>query len=293
MLECPTVGTARSDDRGMRHSHSLRRLIPVTALRQLYRLLRAFPKEEFHLAVAREMCRRPTQLARIVDESQRHFALYDNRGQGFHNREMDIPSDRMLGSDKLANRLVRQLVENEGRVGDVDSACKFAFRYVDYEISPIRTTESEFEDGVSGQDSGAGGMDLLLSNLDDQTPIIGEIKADTDVNPFLGLIQSLMYAVELSTPAQRARLRKTYPDRFVESELESAIDIYLILLRYPKDPLRQEFLELTSRISAALLAADSSVSRIVRRIVALENSMSSTGLGAFSVAFAHGNTFAT
>ena len=72
-------------------------------------------------------------------------------------------------------------------------------------------------------------MDLLLCNHTDQTPVIGEIKADTDVNPFLGLIQSLMYAVELSTPAQRARLCTYYPGQFAESDTGSGIDISLIL----------------------------------------------------------------
>ena len=130
-------------------------------------------------------------------------------------------------------------------------------------------------------------MDLLLCNHTDQTPVIGEIKADTDVNPFLGLIQSLMYAVELSTPAQRARLCTYYPGQFAESDTGSGIDISLILLRYPQDPLSQEFLSLTSRLSASLVA-DHAVAGIIRRIVAMETPMSSTGLDNLTVTFAHG-----
>ena len=274
----------------MRNQPSLQRLIPVTALRHLYRLLRDFPMEEFHLAVARELCRRPEQVAKLVAESREHFTLYDNRDEGFHNRGTEGHlSDRMLNNGQLANMLVHQLVGSEGKVAKVEAAPQYDFRYVDYQISPLRTTRSEFENGESGQSSGAGGMDLLLSNHQDRTPIVGEIKADTDVNPFLGLIQSLMYSIELSTPSQRTRLQKAYPDRFAELSSGPGIDIYLILLRYPTDKVSQEFLSLTGEMSAFLMAKDCPISNIVRRIVAVQSPMSPTNLNHFTVAFAHGD----
>ncbi len=273
----------------MRNQPSLQRLIPITALRHLYRLLRDFPKEEFHLAVARELCRRPEQVAKLVAESREHFTLYDNRDQGFHNRGTEeLLSDRMLGSKTLANMLVQQLVGSEGKVAQVASAPQYDFRYVDYEINPRRTTDSEFENGKPSSIRD-GGMDLLLSNQQDRTPIVGEIKADTDVNPFLGLIQSLMYSIELSTPSQRTRLQKAYPDRFAEMSSGPGIDIYLILLRYPTDKVSQEFLTLTGEMSAFLMAKDCPVSNIVRRIVAVQSPMSPTNLNHFTVAFAHGD----
>lgn len=272
----------------MRKDPSLKRLIPVTALRHLYQLLRDFPKEEFQLAVATEICRRPEQLVKLVVESRNHFALYDNREEAFHNRgaEGQLTPNR-LHSSHLANRFVQELALSQNRAIPVTGAPQYSFRYVDYDISPYRTTESEYENGNSGRPSGTGGMDLLLCNHTDQTPVIGEIKADTDVNPFLGLIQSLMYAVELSTPAQRARLGTFYPGRFAESDTGSGIDISLILLRYPQDTISQEFLSLTSRLSASLVA-DHAVAGIIRRIVALETPMSSTGQNNLTVTFAHG-----
>jgi hypothetical protein len=39
------------------------------------------------------------------------------------------------------------------------------------------------------------GWTCSLASRDDQLLIVGEVKADTDHNPFLGLIQSLTYAV--------------------------------------------------------------------------------------------------
>ena len=274
----------------MRNQPPLRRMIPITAIRHLYRLLRDFPMAEFHLAVARELCRRPEQMAKLIAESREHCTLYDNRDEGFHNRGTEgLLSDRMLGNGQLANMLVQQLVGIEGKVAKVEGEPQYDFRYVDYQISPLRTTRSEFENGESGQSSGAGGMDILLSNQEDRTPIVGEIKADTDVNPFFGLIQSLMYAVELSTPSQRTRLQKAYPDRFAGLSTGPGIDIYLILLRYPKDMVSQQFLTLTGEMSAYLMAKDCPISNIVRRIVALQSPMSPTNLNQFTVAFAHGD----
>lgn len=271
----------------MRHQQSLLRLIPITALRHLYELLRDFPKEEFQLAVAKEFCRRPEQLANLVDDSRKHFALYDNRDEGFHDRQIQgLLTEPMLSSGHLANTLVQELVRSMAKV---TSATQYEFQLVDYGISPLRTTRSEFESGESGRSSGAGGMDLLLSNKKDRTPIVGEIKADTDVNPFFGLIQSLMYAVELSTPPQRARLNQFYPERFAENSTGPGIDIYLILLRYPQDKMSQEFLSLTNQFAANLMADNNPVSGIIRRIVALENPMSPTNLNNFTVAFAHGH----
>lgn len=220
-------------------------------------------------------------------ESRDHFALYDNRGEAFHNRGAEgLLTPSRQDSSHLANRFVQQLAFSEDKVVQVVDAPKYSFRYVDYDISPWRTTYSEFENGKSGQSSGAGGLDLLLSNCIDQTPIIGEIKADTDVNPFLGLIQSMMYAVELSTPAQRARLSLHYPERFAVSDTGAGIDIYLILLRYPQDKISLEFLSLTNQLSARLMA-DTRVAGTIRRIVALETPMTSACLDNMTVAFAH------
>ena len=272
----------------MRNHPDLRRLIPITALRHLYRLLRDFPKEEFQLSVAREFHRRPKQLAKLIVESRRHFKLYDNRTEGFHERSEPL-TEALRTNGKLANTLVQQLAALGSRAAKVRVARQCDFQYIDYEINPRRTTASKFENGKSGQSSGTGWVDLLLSNANDQTPIVGEIKADTDVNPFFGLIQCLMYAVELSTESQRTRLKEFYKNRFAagSSGTEEVIDIYLFLLRYPEDQVSREFLTLTDQLSARLMADNTLGLGFIRRIVALENPMAEPALSAFSVAFSH------
>lgn len=272
----------------MKNQPSRQLLIPITGLRHLYQLLRDFPKEKFQLEVARELCRKPKQLAKLIAESRKHFDLYDNQSEGFHDRgSEEILSDALLSSRHLANALVQELARTRNRVIKVAGARQYDFKVIDYEINPRRTTGSVFENGKSGRSSGTGGMDLLLINLKDRTPIVGEIKADTDVNPFFGLIQSLMYAVELSTPSQRARLNKFYEEPLAESSPDQGIDIYLFLLRYAQDETSQEFLSLTNQLSANLLEIKN-MSTVVRRIVALESPMERDILNGFTVAFAHG-----
>lgn len=271
----------------MRNHQTCQRLVPITALRHLYRLLRDFPKEEFQLAVATELNRRPNQLAKLIAESREHFSLYDNREEAFHDRGAEgALTGRRQGSSYLADRLVVDLVAKEHRSVDCQDPT-FNFRYVDYDIGTRRTTGSQLENGRPASRAGTGGIDLLLSNAHDQAPIVGEIKADTDVNPFLGLIQCLMYAVELSTEPQRARLCKFYPTRFAEITKSPVIDIYLFLLRYPQDPISQEFLTLTNQLSGNLVADNTLELGFIRRIVALESPMSESHATTFSIAFAH------
>ncbi len=163
----------------------------------------------------------------------------------------------------------------------------FSFTYVDYEVGPLRTTRSICEDGRSGDVGGAGGIDVLLSDADDQTPVVGEIKADTDVNCFFALIQSLMCAVELSTPAQQERLSLMYPGQFAFVSGKPSVDIALIFLRYGDGDQSLEFLRLTKTLASLLMEEGNSASSIVRRIIAVNDPMDGDALQS-SVVFAFG-----
>ncbi len=268
----------------MRNHPDIARLIPVTELRHFYRTLRRFGSKAFHRQAAMECKRRPDQLAEMVLSSYRHFAIYDNQNEGFHDRPPGAVTRLRKASRQLANIFVNRVATNSVTV---DSAPHLNFSFVDFEISPIRTTRSEFETGASGR-GGRGGVDLLLANRDDQLPIVGEVKADTDRNPFLGLIQSLTYAVELSTAPQRDRLARHYPGRFTLIETGPWVDIYLFLLRYPADDDSQRFLTLTDQIAERIVSADSPVASIVRRIVGLHCPMTSDALQDCTIAFSHG-----
>jgi hypothetical protein len=62
-------------------------------------------------------------------------------------------------------------------------------------------------------------------------PIIGEVKSRHDTNLFLALVQSLTYASELVTPAQRRRLANSYSNfdsAWAERDDGPHVDIYLV-----------------------------------------------------------------
>ncbi len=265
----------------MRNDPALRRLIALTPLRHFYARLRDFEGQSFHREAAAECVRRPDRLQELIAESVRHFGLYDNREEAFHDRVSGLTPARTRSGD-LANRTLGLMAL--GAVS-VPKQPALEFDFVDYEVSPIRTTGSQFEDGTSGKHSGAGGIDALLATRSDRLPVIGELKADTDRNPFLGLIQSLTYAVELSSPPQRSRLAAAYPGRFAWPEGGPYIDIGLLLIRYPNDPGKAEFLHLVRRLVERLAVPDSAFSKLVRRVVCFRTEMVAIDHAEFEVEF--------
>ena len=267
----------------MRNDPTLRRLIPVTPLRHFYDRLRDFESQSFHREALRECLRRPDQLQKLIAASVRHFGLYDNREETFHDRIPGLTAARAENSD-LANRTLRLMAL--GAVGvPSHPALELKFDFVDYDVSPIRTTESEFENGIPATGSGRGGVDALLAARDGRLPIIGELKADTDRNPFLGFIQSLTYAVELSSTSQRSRLEAAYPKRFAWPERGPYIDIALLLIRYPNDPAKVEFLKLVRGLVEKLAVPDTPFSHLVRRVLCLRTEMTTPESVEFAVEF--------
>lgn len=267
----------------MRSHPSLKRLIPETALRNLYQCLRDFPSKEFHLQCAKEFLRVPKQLDKLIGRSFDHFSVYDNREEPFHQRG-DAPTSSRQASLKLADQFAVTL----HALKSVPVSGGLSFSYIDYDISPVRTTGNvRFESGASGADSGSGGADVLLVNAVDQTPIVGEIKAEHDTTLLLALIQSLTYAIELATPSQRERLSRTYPERFRFQEPGPFIDIYILQVRPPKDEWTSKFLDLVDPLSAKLLQLEF-VPRVVRRIACLETAFADNQqVPSFEVRFVH------
>ena len=157
--------------------------------------------------------------------------------------------------------------------------------FVDYELSPIRTTGSEYENGIRSQ--GGGGVDILLTNAVDRLPVVVEVKGATDQNLLLGLIQSLTYAVEFSTLSQRERMMQIYPEQFAWYPDGPALDIYLLLAGTPKSRHHPAFLGLVDGICSEILVPGTAVARMVRRIACLSSESTTTGDVSYSVAFVH------
>jgi hypothetical protein len=268
---------------------SLDRLIPITALRNFYKVLRLFPSTAFHLQAARECERRPEQVQALFAESVTHFARYVNGSDRFHDRVADGTVSLESSSDGQMCSTARRLVSflASGHISMSPEWRHLECDYVDHELSPFRTKQACFENGVSGRRSGRGGVDVVLANRLDKMLIVGEVKAETDTNPFLGLIQALTYTVEMTTAAQRARLARCYQQRFESLVGGPYADIYLILIRYPTDEEHQEFLRITGEIAKRILEENGAVAAQVRRIVCLATDMNQGDRLDFSVMFIH------
>lgn len=266
----------------MRSHPSLEKLIPETALRNLYWLLRDFPSQEFHLAFTKELMRVPKKLDELVERSFRHFSHFKNR-EAFHERGQngDLTMDRQQ-SKKLSDQFTVEISKQK----TVKIQDNLSFDYVDYDISPLRTTGNPgFESGESSRSSGTGGIDLLLSNAKDQSPIVGEIKAEEDATPLLALIQALTYAIELATPSQRERLQSAYPGRFKLAEKGPFIDIYLLLVSPPEDIGAKDFLKAVGSLCKKLMQLKFTPT-VIRKIVCLQTEFRKPGIGlAFEIKF--------
>lgn len=249
------------------------RLIPQTRLRRFYETLLEFPTVSMRQAFCGDLLRtaeRTDLLQEIFAESARHFGQYQNVEAKFYTRRKGAPwnSDHLKQPGQFGKCLVARLNPNVSDLergkwpifGSTDS-----FRVVDYEISPLSTTRAVFEDGEPGKSSGAGGVDLLLCDGQDPVPIIGEIKAKTDTDIFLALIQALNYAVELTTKAQLERLSLAYPGHFnAQTVTIGKCEIFLIYEQQDGEP---KLLKETRAIAKKLLEnPDSPIGRCVRKI---------------------------
>lgn len=256
-------------------------MIPVTALRHLYRLL-SKTRQESRLELAKEFARKPSIVQALVQESSEHFSYYENPEEGFHRRPLEGLLPDQVASSLVSSHLLGKVVSGSCTVLNRPG---LNFAFVDYEINPHRTTRSFYENGQSPR---RGGMDLLLANRSDRFPIVGEVKVATDKDPFFALIQALMYSVEMTTDSQRTRLESVYGERLRFPASGPFVDLYLVLVGYPKDATRSKLLEATDRLGRKLLVPKSSVARLVRRIVCIETPSVEDDEVFFDVRFAHG-----
>ncbi|MBY0522259.1 MAG: hypothetical protein K2R98_02610 [Gemmataceae bacterium] len=108
----------------------------------------------------------------------------------------------------------------------------------------------------------------MLRSTDGGIPIIGEIKVKKDMDVFFGLVQALMYGVELATPNQFARLRKSYPEQFADLPDRPQFDVYLLLADHPSDPLHADIMASTQYLVKEMYK-ENTLSSLVRRIACL------------------------
>lgn len=255
------------------------RIVPITPLRHLYREMRNVqgnPVERFNALRDRlgwDSAGLPNRhgpigsafVSELFLRSRSHMARYINDGEGFYKPGYRPQWDEQ---NTFANRFV-ELAAN-AQIQFNDGAPEFDF--VDYEISPIRTTRSCWENGRSAMDSGAGGMDLLLKSQHENTwlPAVGEIKACTEtVGPTFALMQALTYAAELVTVSQWERLNR-HSEHFREictPTMSPRVDVFLIFEEPNQDT---EDFQYAQTIARGLLQEGNNRLQSVRRIIFLK-----------------------
>lgn len=126
-----------------------------------------------------------------------------------------------------------------GRWWTVDGAPEFDFRFVDYEVAPLRQTAATR--GASEAAEPGMRADLLLAGADG-VPIVGEVKAATatghDTDPVLALIQGLTVCAQLASPQQMERLARVYP--VAQFNAAGALDLFIIVVK-PARPARSTY----------------------------------------------------
>jgi len=252
-------GRARLSSRGRRSP------IPQTQLRSLYRVLRDFDDSTVGPAILENALRkRGRPLLEYFETSYGHFDQYKNLEEDFGGDG----NRKTRGSFGYAEQMARALQASGGWAADPE----LGFDFVAREVNFHRTSGGAlFEDGSLARSSGGGGVDLCLRAHDGGLPIVGEIKASTDTNAFVALIQALTYACEVVTPAQLGRLERHYPRQFPSGLLTSSdgphADIYLICEG------RAALSEKTRSLAGHLLAdRKRRLGRHIRKIVCLRTS---------------------
>ena len=182
--------------------------IPVTALREFYRILSLYSiKTNISILDDYNRGNNYLKLVELFYKSKKQFEIY-------HNTESFISNSRRkalpVAPTKISNTNDVVSLLEQNKVNIVVNNKSLNFRYIEREISPLRTTgNSMFLTGESSKKSGTGGLDFIALNEKDNLPILGEIKVKNDKNHFYAIIQLLTYLSEMSTPNQIDRINAT------------------------------------------------------------------------------------
>jgi len=200
--------------------------IPVTKIREFYKLLKYFSTNtEIEILNDFNRSKNFTNLIEIYEESKVHFRKFcsvekfigDNKRNPLPKSPQEITNTEHVVS-VLKNRGINSITNNSS----------LDFKYIEREISPLRTTGGvHFETGKSRNSSGSGGLDFIGWNIENNLPILGEVKVKDDKNLFYAIIQLLTYLSELKTKNQIKRINYT---NLFKNQIKSNSGFYLYIL---------------------------------------------------------------
>jgi hypothetical protein len=230
-----------------------------THLRRYYDALQELFEEE-QTVLAEAHAKDASLLAHRLEQTLKVVENYEALTEpliGQHRKPLPerLPVDRIRSTPDFVSQIAHRR-----RVEVADA--QLAFHYVAREVSPLRTTGT--------RRAPRRALDLLLVS-DDHLPIAAELKIRADSPTYPALIQALMYASELVTASQRARLRKHFPEAgFAWPNGGPFIDIYLIAFESPPaGRFRQRSFDASRRIAEGLFD-QAVVQNLIRRIAYLD-----------------------
>ena len=220
-------------------------IVPITYLRQFYETLKLLETSTW-VDLAQSYMTHPEALERLWRLSQEAFLVYRNE-DGWGNRTTrGLPAGlNSLASISSTNQF-SEFIRQDGNSFNTYTG----YSFVEREINPRRTTSGFYSNKQPATSSGAGGIDVLLRSPQTGFPTVGEVKVRKDKNAFFALIQGMTYAVELSTPSQRARLKRHFADQFGELSVDDGkVEIALLMVNPVRDETREPVLKLISTLN--------------------------------------------
>jgi len=245
--------------------------LPYTAMMERYHEIERKSRAQ-RLTIAKELATDPSPLIGDFLSSVQQWALnYSNVKTPFVPKPRASLELSPEESIKNTNALVARLQRPKRPIEVVDKS-KLSFRYVEREVSIVRTANAEFRSKEPLQRKRSAGRallcDLLLRNAHDRTPIVGEIKVThkqyTDKDPCSALVQALASAAHLVTPSQYERLLWHYPRQFRTDS--RVVDIYVVTGSYNSELTDMRELLAAARAIGRSVVASGELRPYVRRI---------------------------
>lgn len=169
-----------------------------THLRHLYEFLGGFSTATQN-AICQDFLRKiggtePT-IAEWLVEAIADNSSFENIAQPFVSTKAS--STRLPTSADSSKTRIIHLLSSKGEIAVNGGPADYRFSYAGREVGPLRI------EGANQRTSGAGGIDYIANTQ--QRPVLGEVKVDSDKNPFYAFIQLIVYLSELATQNQIMR----------------------------------------------------------------------------------------
>lgn len=219
------------------------RKIPITKLRNFYSFLSTLNfSTETQKCISDDFCRKTNfkKLIKLYNDSYNNLnSFYNNSNEDFFNSKTYTKRAPLskFGTTVRKSYDIIAILNNMRNINirNPNNKKQLDFVFINYEVSPLRTTKAIYQDGEKGSSSGTGGIDFIGYNNIQKIPILGEIKINGDKNPFYALIQLLTYLSELSIPSQIKRINKfNLFGNNVTLKNDTVFDLYILFYHSKK-----------------------------------------------------------